>query len=53
MEVFLRLLKLKSENGYGAVAIPEIYMKLSFEVVNKKGKTIKKYKFVPIAAAAV
>ncbi|MEB3101348.1 hypothetical protein [Ferviditalea candida] len=47
--VYKDLMKLGS-SGLVGIAIPDIYMKLPYTATNRKGKTIEKMRFVPIAA---
>ena len=53
MEVFFRLLKNADKGAMSAIEIKNIYMKMPREVLNKKGKFVKKQEYVPIAAIAV
>lgn len=50
-EVFFKL-KSMPTTGVVGIDIPNIYMKMPYEVVNKKGKVVKKQRFVQIAAIA-
>lgn len=50
-EVFFRLKNMPA-TGVTGISIPDIYMKLPYEVVNKKGNVVKKYRYVQIAAVA-
>jgi hypothetical protein len=50
-EVFKQLTT-QAESGLVSIAIPDIYMKQPYFVTNKKGKQVKKQRFVPIAAVA-
>lgn len=50
-EVFLNLLRVSANtDGLCAISIPEIHMKLPFQVLGKRGKIVTKQKLVPIAA---
>ncbi|GAB6171670.1 hypothetical protein JCM15765_11480 [Paradesulfitobacterium aromaticivorans] len=49
-EVFPRL-KVQG-SGLVSVSIPNIYIKLPYETTGKRGKTVKKYRYTPIAAVA-
>jgi len=48
-EVFLKL-KSMPTTGVAGISIPNIYMKMPYKQVNKKGKTVTKQHFVQIAA---
>lgn len=37
-------------SGLVSVAVPDIYMKMPYEITNKKGKVVTKQRFTPIAA---
>ena len=50
-EVFFRLSSMKT-TGVAGIAIPDIYMKMPYEVINKKGKTVTKQRYCLIAAVA-
>lgn len=50
-EVFLKL-KSMPATGVVGIAIPNIYMKMPYETVNRKGKIVIKQKYVLIAAVA-
>jgi hypothetical protein len=50
-EVYITLIA-SSKTGLSAVTIPNVYMKMPNIVLNKKGKEVKKYRYVPIAAIA-
>ena len=50
-EVFSQL-KAQGKSGIASVSLPNIYMKMPYEIVNKKGKTVTKHRFTPIAVVA-
>ena len=47
-EIFPQL-KLQG-SGLVSVAVPDIYMKMPYEITNRKGKVVTKQRFTPIAA---
>lgn len=48
-EVYIKLCKLGKG---GIISIPDIYMKLSYETTNRKGNSMRRWRYVPIAAIA-
>jgi hypothetical protein len=48
-EVFKDLTR-QATSGLSSIAIPGVYMKRSYTVVNRKGKQVTKQRFVPVAA---
>ena len=42
----------QATSGLVSIAIPNIYMKMPYEITNKKGKKVRKMRYEPIAAIA-
>ena len=49
-EVFFKLLISGTKNELSAISIPNIYIKLPYRIVGKRGKEVTKYRYTPIAA---
>jgi hypothetical protein len=45
--------KLSTLGKGGVIIIPDIYIKLSYDTTNRKGKPMRRWRYVPIAAVYV
>jgi hypothetical protein len=52
MEVFGQLMK-QVPSGIAAISIPDIYIKMPYQTLGKRGKMVRKFRYVVIAAVVV